>query len=218
MRCFFILLISTLSLSAQSAVFPNSAVGDNQLKIASNGLPNAPATTLSSTIGNSDTTITVTNGTIIPVNTIITVDSEKISICAKSNNALTVGVAGSCPSTSGRGFDGTTATAHSASAQVWLFIDAWYHNATRVEIEAIEAYLLARTNYKQTITNATSPVSIPASTHLQGTTPTIQCWDNSTPANLSACSIQMDPTTGNITLNASTLSPFSGFVIISAGH
>lgn len=218
MRYFSLLLLASFTASAQTAVFPNGAAGDSQLKVASNGLANSPASTLASSIGVGDTSIVVANGTIFPSNTIITVETEKISICGKSGNTLTVGTAQACPSSSGRGFDGTLAAPHGIGTPIWLYIDAWYHNATRAEIEAIESYLLARTNYKQTITNATAPVIIPASTHGQGLVPTIQCWSNASPARLSACDIYMDVNTGNITVNASAISPFSGFVIISAGH
>lgn len=217
MRSFLLVLLSTLTLSAQTAVFPNSAANDAQLKIASNGLPNAPSSLLASTIASTDTTINLLSGTLFPANTIITIESEKISICNKSGNTLTVGTATACPSVTGRGFDGTSSAGHAANTQVWMFIDAWYHNATRVEIEAIETYLLARQNYRQTFTNLTAPYTIPVATHGQGTIPTIQCWDNSSPAKLSSCNITMD-VVGNITINATTSSPFSGFVIISGGH
>jgi hypothetical protein len=218
MRYFLLLLVSSLPLFAQTAIFPNGAAGDSQLKVASNGNPTTPASTLATGIGVGDTSIVVANGTIFPSNTIITIETEKISICSKSGNTLTVGTAQACPSSSGRGFDGTQPSAHGIGTPIWLYIDAWYHNATRAEIEAIESYLLARTNYKQTITNATAPVVITASTHGQGLVPTVQCWSNASPARLSACDLYMDPNTGNITLNASSISPFSGFVIISAGH
>jgi len=218
MRFFLLTLLAAFTLSAQTAVFPNSVVTDGQLKIAANGIAGAPVSILGAGIGASDTAVTVIDGTLFPANTIITLESEKLSICAKSGNVLTVGTATTCPSISGRGFDGTTASAHGVGTPTWLFIDAWYHNATRVEIEAVESYLLNRHNYKQVITNAVAPVVISPATHGQGNTPTIQCWSNATPARLMSCDLYMDPTDGTITLNASAISPFSGFVIISAGH
>lgn len=77
--------------------------------------------------GSSDTTINLMDasgwaGLSTPFK--IMVDSEVISICAVSGNALTVGVSGTCPSVTGRGSDSTTAAGHSpqshgTTAQLW---------------------------------------------------------------------------------------------------
>lgn len=80
-------------------------------------------TTLSANISNSDTSISVVNGTTFPTGTnpfVIVVDrgnsfEEKILISSRTANTFTV---------SSRGYDGTTAVAHSSGAYVDHVLDA----------------------------------------------------------------------------------------------
>lgn len=124
------------TLCCQTATFPGAVVNDQQMMIASNNF----ISTLSIAIGASDTSLTVGSATGFTAPGLITFsDSREIAaVCSISGNVLTIGYAGSCPNTSGRGFDGTAALAHVAGAQIGGFMTAWHRNVDRIEIEAIE--------------------------------------------------------------------------------
>lgn len=86
----------------------------------------------------------------------IMVDSEVISVCAISGNALTVGVSGTCPSVTGRGSDGTTAAAHSPQ-----------HHGTMVQLWDSALYVTSDGGYYSTITiNDASSISAPTVLHV----------------------------------------------------
>lgn len=125
---------------AQNAVFPSAVVTDNQLMKASNNYVGA---TLSSSIGASDTSVIVssTQGLAFPALITFSDSPEIAAVCNITGNTLVFGYGGSCPSVNGRGFDGTTAAGHAASAKVGAFMDAWHRNTDRVEIESIETTL-----------------------------------------------------------------------------
>lgn len=137
MRRLLPLLLFAPALLAQTAIFPGGIAGDQNLKVAANNVQCYTTGALTSTA----TSFTVSAGCNVVNNGIVTVDHEEISICSISGQTLTVGSAGSCPSTNGRGFDGTTAAAHSAYVGVAMFMDAWHHNALKAEVEAVESYL-----------------------------------------------------------------------------
>lgn len=131
-----LLTLSGTMLTAQTARFPASVAGDAHLQVAAN----RAQSTLSAAIDSAATTISVANGTAFRSNSIVTIDNERISICGVSGNTLTVGYT-SCPSADGRGFDGSSAAAHISGATVSAYVSAWYHNALKEEIKAIETQL-----------------------------------------------------------------------------
>lgn len=112
---------------AQTASFPTAVVTDSQLKIARNRVQ----TTLTSAITSGATTIPVASSTGIVANMLMTVDAEIINIVSVAGNNLTVT----------RGFDGTTAVAHTGGRLVSNFISSHYHNAMAAEVKAIEQAL-----------------------------------------------------------------------------
>jgi hypothetical protein len=91
-----------------------------------------------------DTVAVVASGARFLPNMLATIDSgssvEIVSICAVSGNILSIGVS-SCPNIDGRGFDGTTAVAHSIGKPVAVYATAWHINSLRKEVEAIETAL-----------------------------------------------------------------------------
>lgn len=86
---------------------------------------NVIATTLSANINNSTTTVAVVNGTTFPTGASdmpyvivvdrATVNEEKMLVSSRTANTLTV---------SSRGYDGTTAVAHTSGASVDHVLDA----------------------------------------------------------------------------------------------
>lgn len=136
-----IAILSALSLLAQTASYPGTVVGDSQLKIAGNRIQ----TVLRGSISASDTVITVASPTNIVANMLLTIDSEIFSVTSVSGNNLTVV----------RGFDGTTAAAHSSGRTVSVNIAAWHHNSLRAEIKAIETTLGANLANVTTSSGAT---------------------------------------------------------------
>lgn len=137
MKLFFGFLFTLSSVFAQSASFPSAVVTDSQLMVGKNQVQS----TLLAAAAATDTVMAVTNSTGFVANSLASIDSEIIAICGVSGNLLQIGYNGSCTSTNGRGFDGTSAASHAAGATISLFIDAWHHNALRVEMEAIETAL-----------------------------------------------------------------------------
>ncbi len=134
MRPLVLLLLLYASAYTQTAQYPNSVVTDSQLMVAKNNL----TTTLLSPVGISDTTITVKSTAGFAANMLVTVDKEVMKVCGVSgSNGLNIGHT-SCPNSSGRGFDGTTAASHLNGAPVLVNINAWHHNAVTAEIKAIE--------------------------------------------------------------------------------
>jgi hypothetical protein len=149
---------------AQTAKFPTSVVTDNQLTVATNRLTAQVAAPVTS----SQTTITVASiaGGPVPAYTLFTIDQgaaiETVMVCSASGTTLTIGYS-SCPNVDGRGFDNTTAQAHSTGAVVNAYFVAWQQNAPNKEIEAIEGALGAGFSYSrlaQKFTGAGPPGSI----------------------------------------------------------
>lgn len=110
-----------------TAKYPGSIASDADLKVADNRV----FTTLRGAISAADTVITVADPARIEVNMLMTIDAEVLSVSAISANNLTVA----------RGFDGTTAAAHSSGRTVAAFWTGWHHNAMAAEVKAIEAAL-----------------------------------------------------------------------------
>lgn len=136
---FLLCMTACSTLSAQTATFPAAVVTNSQMMVAGNNLN----TTLTAPVGATDTTMTLASSVgFLPDMLISFSDSKEISVvCAVNGNVVTIGYNGVCPSTTGRGFDGSTATTHRQAAQVAGFYVAWHHNVARVEIEAIEQAL-----------------------------------------------------------------------------
>jgi len=130
------LLLLACSAFAQTAVFPGAIVGDSQLATAINRIQ----TTSTWGIGTADTSFTVANADGIVVNSIVSIDNERMWVCDVNYVTISVGKS-SCPNIDGRGFDGSTAAAHRAGAAAYFYIDAWHHNATKAEIIALETKL-----------------------------------------------------------------------------
>lgn len=120
----------TLPAFSQTAVYPGRVATDADLKVQVNG----KQTKLSASLTSGSTSATVASCTGIVANTLATIDREIIPVTTCSGNTMTF---------ASRGFDGTTAAAHSSGAIVSLFVDAWHHNALRVEVEAIEQTMSA---------------------------------------------------------------------------
>lgn len=106
------------------AQYPGSANSDSNLYIAKNNL----ATTLNGAINNSVTTITVTSTTGFPAVGFITIDTEAISYTSVSPTQFL-----GCT----RGADGTSATSHTDTTQVFHDVVAAHHNVLKDEVIAV---------------------------------------------------------------------------------
>lgn len=160
----------------------------------------APATTLSSDITASSTTISVADGTGYPTgsggNFFIVVDrglstEEKILCSSRSGNTFTV------VATTGRGADETSASAHSSGAAV-------EHPGTKTDFD--------EANYavNQTVGQVSAKGSLLAGTGANaldeltaGADDTVPMWDSSTPTGLKAASPASAGTVTEVTLGAS---------------
>lgn len=123
-----ILLCLVVSVKAQTAVYPGAVVTDNQLKIAANNVTSQ----LNQSINSSQVTWLVSSCSRIVPNMLITVGTEIMSVTGCTGTTMVVG---------GRGFDSTLASTHAQGQPIYAYIDAWHHNALRVEVEAIEQTL-----------------------------------------------------------------------------
>lgn len=119
-----------------TAKYPGSVATNQDLLIATN----RGQTTLTGAVNSSATTLSLTSTALISANTLITIDDEILSVCAKTSTTITVG-SSACPASDGRGFDGTTAAAHAVGALVQARITAYHHNQLAAEIKAIETAL-----------------------------------------------------------------------------
>jgi len=115
-----------------TAVFPGVVADDEDLLVQSN----QATTTLNGTINASTLTITLTNATNFLFPGIITIESERIKVCSKSTNTLTV-----C--SGGRGFDGSTAASHTSGVAVSGYLTRYEHNQMAAEMKAVQAAVLA---------------------------------------------------------------------------
>lgn len=141
-RLITLALFVCASASAQTATFPSTVATDSQLKVAANDI----RTSLRGAITVSQTTITVKDATGIVANMLLSCGDEIMSVASVSGDNVTVV----------RGYDGTTAVAHSNNRPVEGRITAWHHNALAAEVKSIENSLGANlTN----ITGGTLPVS-----------------------------------------------------------
>src|SRR4030095_7395928 len=116
-----------------TALFPHQIATDAQLKVASNLIE----TKLRIAINAPDTVLFVASTVGFAPDMLVSIDKEIISIAGvmpAPDSTLQV-------ATSGRGFDGTTATTHAAGAKVSILIDAWHHNALSAEVKAIQTAL-----------------------------------------------------------------------------
>lgn len=117
-----------------SAKWPSAVATDADLYTAVNLLQ----TTLSGTITNSVTTITLASTTGFPTTGAVTIENEVIFYTGVSGASLT-----GCT----RGADGTSAASHNSGLPVGATIVAFHHNALMAEIEAIETDLHTRFGY-----------------------------------------------------------------------
>jgi hypothetical protein len=116
-----------------TALFPSQIATDAQLKVAANLIE----TKLRIAINATDTVLFVASTVGFAPDMLVSIDKEIISIAGvmpAPDSTLQV-------ATSGRGFDGTTATTHAAGAKVSILIDAWHHNALSAEVKAIQTAL-----------------------------------------------------------------------------
>ncbi len=126
-----VLLLSVgLVAFGQTASYPTAIADDEALGVAKD----QAATNLTAALDSSSLTVYVANGSVFAEKQIIYIDSEKMQICTISGNTLTL-----CSGS--RGFDGSVATSHSAGRRVSGEVAAYYHNALREEVQAIETAL-----------------------------------------------------------------------------
>lgn len=111
-----------------AATWPTSVKTVATMYVAVNELQ----TNLSGAINNSVTTITLNSTTNFPTYGTVLIDNEVM---------LYTGISGATLTGLTRGFDGTSAAAHSNGAIVSFAIVADHHNVLAVEINAIESYL-----------------------------------------------------------------------------
>lgn len=122
-----ILLLLPVLLAAQSPQFPNNVATDAQLKVAGNNI----VTRNPQPVALGDMVILLANVTGIVPQMLLTIDSEAMSVVSIAGNFVTVL----------RGYDSTVQAAHLANRTVSANVTAWYHNAMRAEVEAIEGTL-----------------------------------------------------------------------------
>lgn len=163
------------ALVAQTATFPGAVVTDPQMMVAGNNLN----TTLLSPISSSATSATLLSSAGFQQNMLVSFsDSHEIAvICQVNGNTISFGYNGSCPSITGRGFDGTTATGHIPTAQVAGFYVAWHRNVDRVEIEAIENALGAGLSNVGSVKQVSAACGVAASPGPITTTGTLSLTD-----------------------------------------
>lgn len=116
------------SLGKPAAAFPARVATDADMAIA----VDRQQTRLALPMAATDASMTVVDPSPIAAYSLLSIDAEIVQATgAPSGNVVPVS----------RGFDGTTAAVHLASAAVTGFIDAYHHNRVVAEIEAIEAAL-----------------------------------------------------------------------------
>jgi len=120
-------LVCVLLLTAQTAKYPTAVVTDADLKIAKNRVQ----TSLRGGITAAVATVVVASGTGIVPNMLLCIESEIVSVTSLAGTSLTVV----------RGFDGTSATAHSTGRPVSNCVAAWYWAALSAEMKAVQATL-----------------------------------------------------------------------------
>jgi hypothetical protein len=115
-----------------TAVYPGRVAAWTDLEQTAN----TTQTTLSAPVGLTDTTINVLSGLAFPADSEISIDNEIIKVCGSGAATLTV-----CAS--GRGAEGTTASAHTVltTGGVQVRTTALQHNQTAAEVMALENQL-----------------------------------------------------------------------------
>lgn len=93
---------------------------------------NDASSLLAASISSSDTSLTVADASLFPTAGIARIDDEFLTWTGKSTNTLTGLV---------RGFDGSTAAAHAATADAKMTVAAGYHNVLADALIAIETKL-----------------------------------------------------------------------------
>jgi hypothetical protein len=120
-------------MATPTPVFPAAVATDAQLKVANNLIQ----AKLRVAVDAVNTILFLDSATGFKPNSLVSIDQEIVaieSVTTTPNPALTV-------ASGGRGFDGTSAAAHSAGAKVSIFIDAWHHNVLAAEVKAVQAFL-----------------------------------------------------------------------------
>lgn len=123
--------LSSLAYAQPSPVYPSAVATTNDLLCAVNNI----STTLNGSIDSSQTTLTMTDGTILSSCSsgfAFTIDTEAIRCTTRATHAFS-----GCT----RGFDGTTAASHSNSTPVRGLNLARHHNQTAAEVIALETAL-----------------------------------------------------------------------------
>ena len=131
MRKLLFILPLCVSLFAQTADFPSRVASDATMFKAANSV----LTRLVAAQSASATVAVVDDPTGITPNMLISVGTTKPEIeavCAVAGSVLTIGYNGSCPSITGRGFDGTAAVAHTSGSPVGVQNVAWHTNKARL--------------------------------------------------------------------------------------
>lgn len=124
----FSFVILALSVHAQTAQFPATIATDANLLVAKDSIQ----TVLTSAMTNVATSATVQSTTGWVANMVASVESEQMLVTAVPDSThLTVT----------RPFGGTSAVAHSSGKSVNNYVDAYYHNALKEEVKAIETSL-----------------------------------------------------------------------------
>src|SRR6185369_7579065 len=117
--------ISSQSLGIPTAAYPGRVATNSDLIVA----VDRQHTRLALPMGASDTTMTVTDPSMIVAFSLLSIDNEIVkSTGLPTGNVVPIS----------RAFDGTTAAVHLSGAMVSGMVDAWHHNALVAEIEAIE--------------------------------------------------------------------------------
>lgn len=175
---YFALLLYAAAAAGQTAVFPGAVVTDNQLRKAVND--SAARTTLAASMTNIATSFQVANAAGIVVNSVVTIDSEKMAVCQVAGSVISVGKA-SCPNIDGRGFDSTSVVAHANGAAVRFYIDPWFHNAMAAEMKAVQTLIGVNGGNLQTYMAAFPIVSVKAAPYScagDGSTDDTTCFTN----------------------------------------
>lgn len=174
-----------------SAFWPTSVATNAQLYIAVNSLQ----TTLSGSIDNVVTTITLGSTTGFQTAGAVTIDSEVIFYTGISGAQLT-----GCT----RGADGTTAASHSSGVPVGATVVAFHHNGLKDEIIALETSLNF-TASRAIASNSSGRLVVSTATdtelgYLSGVTSSIQTQLNGALLNPSSVAITITPTTNQLIL------------------
>jgi len=182
-------LLLVYVMSAQNpntAVFPGAVATDTDLLVQNN----SAQTTLDGAIDDSTLAINLTSAAEFTFPGVITVGTERIKVCSKSGNTVTV-----C--TSGRGFDGSTAATHADHLNVYGYLTKYEHNQLAAEMKATQTALGANlTNVLNQNTSGKAATAGNADTVTHGLYTTDK-YGTSPAALLATKASGADPTTDN---------------------